>query len=678
MLFSSLIADVFRVSAILGFALAAMPLLRGASSSARRLVLALALSGALVLPIVSRFAPSWDLESPAVASALHGVIVLEPAVDAKGAMGDAPNARIDAPQAAPQTHVNRRIDLSVWFVVLWGLGVHCVLARLAVGIVRARALVREATTARAWSNAILRAEQATGARASVKMTSALDAPAVTGVLRPVVLVPPLSETWSENRKYAVLLHELAHVRNYDCLIAIIAQLACAVHWFNPLAWLAVRRLRLERELAADDAVIAAGERASTYAEDLMTIANVGFHARSVPSGALGMAESPLTQRIHAIVSPSRVRNPLSRRGAWLLGSGAAIVVLGVACAKPNVTGTGPANASSPVISSSKVASDGARTGASSIDPKIQAIADEEVDKIVAELVPATTMVLVLDPKTGEILANAGRDHGAHADVAVRNAYITGSTIKAVTLSAALDEGVLSPTERIDCERGAWTYQGKVMHDSSPNGVLSVSEMLAVSTNIGFSKVFDRLGGERLTKWLVAFHFGSAPPVEGATAGTTPIRIVDKTYEGAVTAIGEGITASPLQVAAAYAAIANGGSYVAPTAMRRTGEAPHEQIMKPETARTVVSMLEEVVNDEHGTGHLARIPGVRVAGKTGTAGWDLPGGGEGIYASFVGFAPALAPRYVVLVGVEQPRDGGYGGKNAAPVFGRVMSRILGGS
>ena len=98
-------------------------------------------------------------------------------------------------------------------------------------------------------------------------------------------------------------------------------------------------------------------------------------------------------------------------------------------------------------------------------------------------------------------------------------------------------------------------------------------------------------------------------------------------------------------------------------------------MKPETAHAIISMLEEAVNGELATGKLARIESARVAGKTGTAAWDLPGGGERQYASFVGFVPSNAPRFVILVGVEQPKDAGSGGKVAAPVFARVASRVL---
>jgi cell division protein FtsI (penicillin-binding protein 3) len=109
--------------------------------------------------------------------------------------------------------------------------------------------------------------------------------------------------------------------------------------------------------------------------------------------------------------------------------------------------------------------------------------------------------------------------------------------------------------------------------------------------------------------------------------------------------------------------------------RRHGPAPRETILKAETARAVTTILENALGSEHSTGTRARVAGVRVAGKTGTASWELPGGREGVYASFVGFAPVEAPRFVVLVGVEQPREDGGGPTVAAPAFARVTTRLL---
>ncbi len=666
-----LLVGAVRVAVLLGLTLAAMPLLRRSSSATRRLVLALALGGALVLPLVSAVVPAWRVEAPSAVTSLRGVVTTEALVAPDKVEASPPSGEVTAP-VVPRIDVARRFDPGALLVGAWALGALLVLARLVVGLVRTRGVVRRAAPARAWALSAARAERATGLRVAVRMTGELDAPAVTGVLAPVVLVPRASASWDDDRRYAVLLHELAHVRQRDCLAQVVAQVACAVHWFDPLAWVLARRLRVERELAADDAVVAAGTRATTYAEDLLAIAHVASISREVPLGALGMAErSQLAARVTAIVSADRPRRPLTRVRAALLVASLAGVVLVVACtsATPKTDVTAP--------SPSPLAAPPPVTVGSTIDPRIQTIADEELDRTLSEWQGVAGAIVVLDPSTGEVLANAGRAHGAPADVGVRSVYVTGSTMKAFTLAAALEEGVVTPTDRIDCENGAWTYKGKVMRDNGQNGVLSVTEMMAVSSNIGFGKVGDRLGGERLRRWLRAFHFGAAPGIEGAAAGSMPdfIEGEDHPFAPAVAGIGEVVTASPLQVAAAYGVLANGGAYVPPTLTRRNGPAPRETILEAETARAVTAILENALGSEHSTGTRAHVAGVRVAGKTGTASWEVPGGREGVYASFVGFAPVEAPRFVVLVGVEQPREDGAGGTVAAPAFARVTTRIL---
>ena len=657
MQFEHSLLDAARVAVLLGLALAAMPLLRRAPAAARRLLLSLALGGALILPAVSAFAPAWRVAPRPSLVALRGAPFAEPLVEGGPALDAVPGAPAVSP-AAHAAAASRSVDPSAVLAALWALGALLVAARLAAGVLSARAMVRRASPAPSWARAMAQAAREAGLRAEVRVTDALDAPAVTGVLSPVVLVPRASEGWSDARRIAVLHHELAHVRQRDCLAQIVAQLACALHWFNPLAWLAARRLRLERELAADDAVLTAGTRATRYAEDLLAIAGL----RAAPAGALGMAErSQLAARVEAIVSPAPARLPLSRGRAALLVASATAALFAVACASP-----GEREPAATAAASSPAAPGGDAT----IDQRIQGIADEELDHVVGEWQPAAATILVLDPTTGEVLANAGRMHGARADVATQRAYRTGSTLKPILLAAALEERVVAPTDRIDCGNGARAYGTLTLRDTGAYGTLTLPEMLAVSTNIGFSKVFDRLGGDRLGRWLRRLHFGAAP-------GELPARIEDGSFEGAAVAIGEGsMTATQLQLAAAYAALANDGVYIAPTLVRRAGHAPGEPLLEPETARTVVGMMEGVVTGERATGKLARIPGVRVAGKTGTADY-LPDGKEGVYASFVGIVPADHPRFVILVGVESPRSGGYGGNVAAPAFARVASRALGG-
>jgi cell division protein FtsI (penicillin-binding protein 3) len=314
---------------------------------------------------------------------------------------------------------------------------------------------------------------------------------------------------------------------------------------------------------------------------------------------------------------------------------------------------------------------------STIDPILQPFAEAELARTLEAWEASAGVILVLDPATGSILANAGREGSADADIALRRPLVTGSTLKTITLAAALDERAITLSDRFDCEMGARSYGDRVLRDAGKHGILSVPELLVVSTNIGFSKIFDRLGGEKLARALRRFHFGEAPPLPGAAAGDVPPVFPDRSFEGGALAGGESMKATPLQLALAYAVLANDGVYVPPTLTPRTGEIPREPVIKAETARTVMSILEQTVNAKDATGKHARIPGVRVAGKTGTAEWTSPKGLEGTYASFVGLVPAERPRFLILVGIEGPRGGETGGSVAAPVFARIARRALDG-
>src|SRR5262249_2544126 len=155
-------------------------------------------------------------------------------------------------------------------------------------------------------------------------------------------------------------------------------------------------------------------------------------------------------------------------------------------------------------------------------------ADEEIDRTVAEWQPAAGVIVVLDPATGEILAGAGRAGGAPADAAAEDADVTGPAPQGGPVPAAAAEGGGGPAGRVDWESGARACGAPILHDAGAYGVLTLPEMLAVSTNVGFSKVFDRLGGERLGRWLHRFHFGAAP-LPGGTAGDVPARIEDGSF-----------------------------------------------------------------------------------------------------------------------------------------------------
>ncbi|WP_441290999.1 penicillin-binding transpeptidase domain-containing protein [Sorangium sp. KYC3313] len=711
------LVDAARGAVLLGLALAVMPLLRRAPASTRRLVLVLGLAAAALVPVASRLVPAWRvLQVAELGVADAGRPFAEPIGDAVAAPSVAPVSHAVA--QAPSTPVAPAKQSFPWGPVLlavWALGAFAVLARLAHGLAKARGIARRATPLSFPGITATLGEARMKAR--VCASSEIDVPAVTGVFSAVVLVPREAIEWSQARWRAVLLHELAHVQQRDCLAQIVGQLACAMHWFNPLVWLAARRLRMERELSADERVLASGTRPTEYAEHLLAIATSAARLREVPGGALGMAEpSQLFARIEAIVRPrAGSLRTSAARGVAITASAAALLGV-VACVTAGKEGPVAAVAASPSGSPAPVAS--APAGSSvltstsaaaiaapaslahltaevasvlgapadrlelTIDRDIQTIVDEELKRLEDEWHPVAATAIVLDPRTGEVLAI----HDPSTAAAPR---VSGSTIKSLTIAAALDEGAIAMTDRFFCDKGARRYGKEILRDASPNEWLEVPQILALSSNIGASRIFDKLGGEALGRWLRRFHFGEAMRIQlrGAPVGEVPPVIADGSLRGGALASGHGAAmASPLQMAAVYAAIANDGVFNAPTLARRARGADgsvlfehhpeNERVLRPETARAVMGMLERVVSDEQATGKAARVQGVRVAGKTGTTDEKSAAGEPRNYASFIGVAPAEQPRFVILVGAVVAAEHATGGKVAGPVFARITARALG--
>lgn len=291
-----------------------------------------------------------------------------------------------------------------------------------------------------------------------------------------------------------------------------------------------------------------------------------------------------------------------------------------------------------------------------LDPRIDRIAREELDAAVAKWKPSAAVAIALEAKTGAILAVQGRD-GTRDDASVATArtFVTGSTLKTIVIAAALEEKTITPETKVDC--APRLYGTAELHDASPHGTLSIAEALAVSSNVGASRVYDTLGLDRLNAWFHRFHFDDPPAL-------LPKIKDEKGIDAAELAAGELAETTPMQMAAAYAAIVNGGSYVTPSI-------GPTRVLSEATVATVMQMLEGVVTSDIGTGKLARIEGHRVAGKTGT------GEHHGkYYGSFVGTVLDAKTPFVVLVGFELPQSSGYTGASvAAPTFARIAKRIV---
>ncbi|MBI3549911.1 MAG: hypothetical protein HY078_12815 [Elusimicrobia bacterium] len=318
-----------------------------------------------------------------------------------------------------------------------------------------------------------------------------------------------------------------------------------------------------------------------------------------------------------------------------------------------------------------------------IDRTIQHFAEAALLDAVQKHRPEKATIVVQDPRTGDLLALASFPSDPLKLPAVQDAYEPGSTFKVVTVAAALEEKLARVDDVIDAENGRWEVSPKIfIKDHEPDGLLALSQVIERSSNIGTAKVGLRLTPEKFNKWARAFGFGARTVLAfpGETAGKLKETGKSSRVVLANNAFGQGLSVSSLQLTAAYSALANGGKLLEPRLRVRQGSSPVvvRQVMSEQTLRSLNAILEGVV--ERGTGQPARVPGYRIAGKTGTAQKIDPATGkyskEKYVGSFVGFAPASDPRWTILVTMDSPRVGYYGTDVAAPVFAKLLRNLLG--
>jgi cell division protein FtsI (penicillin-binding protein 3) len=272
---------------------------------------------------------------------------------------------------------------------------------------------------------------------------------------------------------------------------------------------------------------------------------------------------------------------------------------------------------------------------------------------------------------------------------VQDVYEPGSTGKVMTMAAALEEGTVTPTTVFAVPYGLHRA-GKTFHDHEKHATqqLTTTGILAVSSNTGSIKVGETLGSQKLYDYLTKFGIGSktGSGLPGESAGI--LRPV-KTWSGTTAptvAFGQGYSVTAMQATSVFATIANGGVRVSPTVIAGTSDASGHftpagnretvRVISQDAAAKLRTMMESVVS-ANGTAPSAAIPGYRVAGKTGTAQRVDPITGKynGYTASFIGFAPADSPRFVINVTLQRPRNGHYGGALCGPVFKKVMTFVL---
>lgn len=333
-----------------------------------------------------------------------------------------------------------------------------------------------------------------------------------------------------------------------------------------------------------------------------------------------------------------------------------------------------------------------------IDKTYQTILEEELSDGLKEFGGTSAIGIVMDPNNGELLAMANiNDYNPNEywkysdddrrDKAITDTYEPGSTFKPITLAALLDQNLINENEIIFCENGKYKFKGVNISDTHPNGSLKVKEVIEKSSNIGVTKLSQKISSVSLYKYLRGFGFGNVTSIQlpGEVKGSLKKANDWSSITKAFISFGYEISVTPIQMVTAYCALVNGGILFQPQIVKKIYQNNTNYLVenKPETIRRVISektsdkiksILKGVV--ENGTGKNASIKQVEVGGKTGTSQKLIDGNySKSEYnASFVGFFPADNPQVVIYILVNSPVKAKYGSAVAAPIFKKVAERI----
>ena len=335
-----------------------------------------------------------------------------------------------------------------------------------------------------------------------------------------------------------------------------------------------------------------------------------------------------------------------------------------------------------------------------IDQVIQYRTERALSAAVERTHAKSGTAIVMDPRTGEILAlanaptfdpnqPAANSAEARANGALQNIYEPGSTFKIVAYSAAIEKGLVKPDDKIDCQMGQITVAGRLIHDGHPYGVLTVADALAKSSNVGAIKLGLLVGNESMSEYMKRLGFGSRTGIDLAGESPGILRALSRWQPSSIgsLAIGQEVGVTPLQMAAAYSILANNGSWIKPHIVRElrspdgavTFQAKIESrpALQPETTVALRTMMEGVTL--RGTAKKAQLEGYTAAGKTGTAQKVDPKthaySATKFIGSFVGFAPVSNPALVIIVVIDEPQGSYHGGDVAAPVFREIAEQVL---
>ena len=344
-----------------------------------------------------------------------------------------------------------------------------------------------------------------------------------------------------------------------------------------------------------------------------------------------------------------------------------------------------------------------------IDRFVQNLVEEELDEVIEEQSASGGTIIVMEPKTGVILGMASRptfdltkldlSHDGDSDLyrnrAITDMYEPGSIFKIITMSAALEEKVVSPGTTFHCEGRVTKYGTTITTwNYAAHGEETMTDLLKNSCNVGAAWVADLLGKEKFYEYVERFGFGQLTNIGlhdnvglgGESSGQVRTPADEEWYpiDLLTNSFGQGINVTPLQMVTAVSAVANGGLLMRPLVVKEV-IGPKERftyepvvvrrVISPDTAHVLTDLLRQVIED--GGGKLAEVPGYNMAGKTGTAeipqqyGYDY----GGTIAGFCGFGPVEDPRFVILIKIDRPQDSPWAGEVAAPVFKSIAQQLL---
>ena len=326
-----------------------------------------------------------------------------------------------------------------------------------------------------------------------------------------------------------------------------------------------------------------------------------------------------------------------------------------------------------------------------IDLRLQNEAYNALKKAVEKHEALSGSAVLLNAKTGEVLAMTNypsfNPNGYNkAGDFIRNRSVTdvfepGSTMKPLSLAAALEKNIVNINTLIDTGKGAYKYEGKYIRDTHPHGVIPVKEVIKVSSNIGSAKISEKISSINLAAMYKRFGFGKKTGINfpGEVSGVLRKHTKWKKIDHAHVSYGYGMNTTLIQSAQAYTVFANEGKLKPISLIKGKDQKISKRVLSPRTTKDMLAMLESVINDEGGTAPLAKVYGYRVAGKTGTTRKYMNGeyAKDKYIGTFVGLGPVSNPRFVMAIMIDEPlvKKGYSGGTLAGPVFSKVMSKAF---